>query len=235
MARDVIAKKATTPVPPVDPLAALRKPAVPPPPAGWALNNGPQTIVSHALKPGAVQPQANGNTYVGPTVPGAQTAAPAGGGYGGGGGGGAAAAGPAVTPMTFDDFIAKDFGYNQTRNEGDRRLQDFDAETARMQQETQSEQAMRRAVLQQTLQELGGDTANDAANRGILRSGLYMQNQDRVDQAGVRGNQDIESILTQLIGQRAGGRVQQEQGNRSALNDVLSQLSQQFNSGLQIA
>jgi len=156
---------------------------------------------------------------------------------GGGPGGGATAApvAPAAPQMSFDDFVAKDFGYTQTKNENSRRLQDYDAETLRSQQETEAEQEMRRAALDETLTTMGGDWANDAANRGVLRSGLYLQGQDQVDQQGVEGNQDIDQLLTNLISQRQGGRVQQEATNRGALNDVLSQLSQKFNSGLAIS
>lgn len=153
---------------------------------------------------------------------------------GGGGGGGVGDIG-APAPMTFDDFVKKNFTYTQTQNEGARRLQDFDAETLLKRQQTEAEQNMRRTALQQTLQQMGGDWANDAANRGILRSGLYLQGQDRVDKQGVTGNQDIDQLLTNLLQERSSGRVQQEASNRSALNDVLSQLSQQFNSGLQVA
>lgn len=160
-----------------------------------------------------------------------------GGGYVGGGGGGGAAAGAMapVPQMSFDDYIAKDFGYTQTQNENARRLTDFDAQTLLQRQQAEADQGMRRAALQQTLSQMGGDWANDAANRGILRSGLYLQGQDKVDQAGVTGNQDIDQILTDLIASRQSEKVALEQQNRSALNDVLSQLSQKYNSGLQLA
>ena len=157
--------------------------------------------------------------------------------YGGGGGGGGSAAAPvapAAPKMSFDDFIAKDFGYKQTKNENSRRLQDYDAESLLLQQQTESEQDMRRTALEETLQQMGGDWANDAANRGILRSGLYLQGQDQVDQQGVEGNQDIDQLLTNLQSKRSTGRVAQEAANRNALNDVLSQLSEKFNSGLAI-
>ncbi len=136
---------------------------------------------------------------------------------------------------SFDQYVSGDFGYNQTRNEGDRRLQDFEAQTLLGRQQTESDQNMRRSALQQTLSQMGGDWANDAANRGILRSGLYLQGQDKVDQQGVQGNQDIDQLLSQFITGRQSEKVNLEQQNRSALNDVLSQLSQKYNSGLAIA
>lgn len=153
-----------------------------------------------------------------------------GGGYGGGGGATAAAAAAPIKIPTLDQFISGDFGYNQTKQENDRRLNDFDAETLRGRQTTEADQNMRRTALQQVLQDAGGDWASDSANRGLLRSGLYQQGQDRfVDQRGVQGNQDIDQILTQFIQQRGSARVDQEAQGRSALNDVLSQLSQRYN------
>lgn len=155
-----------------------------------------------------------------------------GGGYvgGGGGGGGAAGAVGAIAVPSFDQYIANDFGYRQAENENTRRLNDFDAETLRGRQQTEAEQGLRRTALQQVLQDAGGEWAGDTADRGLLRSGLYQQGQDRfVDQRGVQGNQDIDQLLSEFISNRGAGRIQEEASGRNALNEVLSRLSADYN------
>lgn len=189
---------------------------------------GPSVIAQKAAAPvaSAVAPDASGG-YSGGGGGG-------GGGLGGGGGVGASDVGIS-TPLTFDDFISKNFGYNQLRTEQGRQLSEFDNDTLRQRQLTEADQGLKRAALGKALSQMGSDWANDSASRGLLRSGLYLQGQDKVDQAGVTGNQDIDQMLTDLLGERGQGRVSLEQQQRAALNDVLSQLSQQFNKQLGIA
>lgn len=150
-----------------------------------------------------------------------------GGGGGGGGGGGAAPAAPPM--MNLDDFIKSNFLYTAEKNEGKRRLEDWDAETMRLQQETEADQKMRRAALGRRLDDAGTANAEDMAGRGLLRSGLTFQNQDRIEEEGVEQENVIAQLLTNLIGQRGHGRLNQEAQNRSALNDRISQLTDQFN------
>lgn len=206
---------------------------------GKKIGKTPAKSQSYTLPPGYVPPAPTPRDQYGVTQDGVTTwmdgtVTGAGGGARGGGGGAPAPVTPAPA-LSFDDYVAKDFGYNTAQNEGKRRLQEFDAATLLQRQQTEAEQAMRRATLQQVLQEMGGDIANDFANRGLLRSGLYMQGQGAVDRASVQGNQGIEQMLSDLIAQRGQGRVDLEAQNRATLNDVLNQLSSQFNSGLAIA
>jgi len=150
---------------------------------------------------------------------------------GGGGGGGAAAAAPAAPRQTFDQFLAGNPLYTMAMGESGRQLQDFDAETLRMQQETEQQQALQRAALQRSLADMA-NTGQGALNaRGIGRSGLAFQQQDKTNQYGVEQSTGIDQLLTALLGQRTSGRLAVEQQNRQAQNTLIEQLLSQFNGG----
>lgn len=148
-------------------------------------------------------------------------------------GGGRAAPQPA--PITFDDFVKNDFFYNQRLAENERLLSDFDAETLRMQQETEARQQLQRQYLAERLADMGIASAGDQAARGMLRSGSTFQKQDRINQYGAKEENTIAQLLTDLLSERTSGRVAQEQANRAAINQVLQQLASRFNSEQVIA
>lgn len=151
---------------------------------------------------------------------------------GGGGGGVATAAAPA---MTLDDFIKNDFFYNQQLGENERLLSDFDAESLRLQQQTEAQQRLQRQYLADRLADMGIENAGGMAANGLLRSGMTFQKQDKINEYGVQQENDIAQTLTDLLGNRQSGRVQQEAANRAAVNNILNQLAQRFNASQQIA
>jgi hypothetical protein len=159
-------------------------------------------------------------------IPAAQTS-------GGGGGGFATAA--AAPVMTLDDFIKNDFFYNQQLGENERLLSDYDAESLRLQQQTEAQQALQRQYLADRLADMGVENAGNMAANGLLRSGLTFKKQDRINEYGVQQENDIAQTLTDLLGNRQSGRVQQEAANRAAVNNILNQLAQRFNASQQIA
>jgi hypothetical protein len=155
-----------------------------------------------------------------------------GGDSGGGGylGGAPAVAAPPPRP-SLRDFIDNDFGYRQAQDEyGDegRRIREFDAETLRGRGETERDQGVRREALDQDLAGESIDVAEDLAGRGMLRSGGLAVEQGRVNRSGAQRRSAIDDLLTDFISQRGSGRVQQQQANRSALNDRINQLTQQY-------
>lgn len=151
---------------------------------------------------------------------------------GGGGGGGGM---DTVSRPSLDDYIKSNFLYTQTDNEGKRRLDDFDAEGLRLQQETEAEQRNRRNALQRDLAEASQASSEGLAGRGLLRSGFLFQNQDKINSIGAEKENDIASLLTDLISGRQSSRRQLEASNRDALNQQIQKLTDQFNSQQQIA
>jgi hypothetical protein len=126
---------------------------------------------------------------------------------GGGGGGGGAMPGIGGTPtMTLEKFIQNHILRQQAENEAQRSLEDFDAETLRGKQETEADMAVREQDLDMQLADMGRDSAGDFASRGLERSGLMFQRQDRINEEGVRRRGDISDLLTQFIGDRGRGR-----------------------------
>lgn len=154
---------------------------------------------------------------------------------GGGGGTTFASAASSPAPMSLEDYISGNFLYNSQEGENSRMLQDFDAETLRMQQETEAQQNLQRSVLQQVLNNMGIESAGGLASRGLLRSGINFQEQDKINQYGVQQENGIAQMLTGLLSQRTGGRLSQEQANRQALNQVINQLTSQFNASQAVA
>lgn len=230
----VAAKKPTTPPKPTYSGAGPVRPNAGSYTGGTALSNTPYGVNFSA-------PVEQATRSLGAVTPVSPSAGGGGGGDGSFGGGGGGAGGGAVgdafaaPARTFDDFIRSNFGYNQLQNEQGRQLSEFDNDTLRQRQLTEADQGLRRSALQQSLSQMGGDWANDSASRGLLRSGLYLQGQDKVDQAGVKGNQDIDQLLSDLLSERGQARVSVQQQQRNALNDMLSKLSQEFNGQLGLA
>lgn len=153
--------------------------------------------------------------------------APATGGYVGGG----APAVAAAPRPSLRDFIDNDFTYRQGLDEfgeNGRRIQEFDSETKRLRGETERDQGVRREQLNQDIGEESLGAAEDLAGRGLLRSGGLFQEQDRINRSGAQRGSAIDDILTDFLSQRQTGRLQQEQANRAALNDRISQITQQY-------
>jgi hypothetical protein len=155
------------------------------------------------------------------------------GGGGGGGGGSVAAAAPVAPPApprpNLQDYIHGNFQYGAANDEANRRLQEFDADTTRQQGLVQADQSTRRHQLQQTLDDQGEQNAEGMAARGILRSGLTFQNQDKINQFGDQQRGTIESLLNNFVTQRQGGRAQQEAANRASIADAISKITDQYN------
>lgn len=148
-----------------------------------------------------------------------------GGGYGG-------SPAPAAPPKpSLKDFIDNDFSYRQAMDEyGDngRRIQEFDAETGRLRGDIDRDIKVRREDLDADLQEESLGNANDLAGRGLLRSGGLFQMQEQTNRAGNQRRGAIDDILTDFISSRGSGRVQQQQQNRSALNERIAALTNQY-------
>ena len=149
----------------------------------------------------------------------------------GGGGGGSAAAmvAPAGPAMSLEDFIQNHFLKKQTENEMARALEDFDAETMRMQQETEADMALRQQDLQRDLDDAGLENAGSFAARGLDRSGLVFQAQDRINAEGQQRGRQIQEMLTSLLGDRGRGRIQQQRQGEALLNQRIAELTRQFN------
>lgn len=186
-------------------------------------NTGTQ---SYSVPPTAVMPPVTRDPFIisGPSDPISS----------GGGGGGGYDAAPVSRP-SLDDYIKSNFLYTQTDNEGKRRLDDFDAEGLRLQQDTEAEQRNRRGTLQRDLADASQASSEGLAGRGLLRSGFLFQNQDKINSIGAEKENDIASLLTDLISGRQTSRRQLEASNRDALNQQIQKLTDQFNSQQQIA
>jgi len=155
-----------------------------------------------------------------------------GGSYDGGGYGGGAPAAAAPRP-SLRDFIDNDFSYRQAQDEfGDngRRIQEFDSETERLRGDVDRDINVRREDLDADLKTESLDVANDLAGRGLLRSGGLFQMQDMVNRSGNQRRSAIDDILTDFISSRGSGRLQQQQQNRSALNERIAALTNQYSS-----
>lgn len=187
-------------------------------------NTGTQ---SYSVPPTAVMPPVTRDPFIisGPSAPISS---------GGGGGGGGYSDAPVSRP-SLDDYIKSNFLYTQTDNEGKRRLDDFDAEGLRLQQDTEAEQRNRRGTLQRDLADASQASSEGLAGRGLLRSGFLFQNQDKINSIGAEKENDIASLLTDLISGRQTSRRQLEASNRDALNQQIQKLTDQFNSQQQIA
>ena len=155
--------------------------------------------------------------------------APMAGGGGGSGGGAAAAATQDFARPSLDDYIKNNFLYTSTENQNQRQLDNFDAQTLRGQQDVQATQALKQHNLQQNLNDSGQANAEDLAGRGLLRSGINFQNQDRINQQGEQGQNQIAQLLTDFVGNRQQGRQSQLTSNQAALNAQIANLTQQFN------
>ena len=131
-----------------------------------------------------------------------------GGSGGGGGGGGSAAAATAVAARpNLSDYLNNSYLRQQAVDEGARRLQEFDADTTRQRGLVTADQGLRRQQLQQNLDDQGVQNAETMAARGLLRSGLTLQNQDRINQSGNQQRGIIDQLLGTFEAQRAGARA----------------------------
>ncbi len=150
-------------------------------------------------------------------------------GGGGGGSAGASALVPQPAPVVnIADWLPQQFAYQQAQRAGEDDLADYDAQTLYGQQQTEAGQAVKRAALQDQLDRLGQNNAEDFASRGLGRSGLVFKEQDNIDKQGVTQKNAIDDLLSQFIQTRQTGRQQQEQANRAALQNVMNQLTTQF-------
>ncbi len=180
-----------------------------------------KTPQNYAAPPTAVMPPVNRGSFSVSSVPTPLDV----------GGGGAAAATQAAERPSLDDYIKSNFLYTSQENENERMLDDFDADTLRQQQDVEADQSVRRGDLYRRQADAGNANAEDFASRGLGRSGLVFQGQDRINAAGADQENSIAQLLSDLLSGRQQGRAQQEQANRSALNERINQLTSQFNSG----
>lgn len=157
-----------------------------------------------------------------------QTSAPAPVAKGAGGGGAGVPGGQAPT-LTLEDFIKNHILKRQADAEGGRMLDDFDAETMRLKQETEAEQAVRNQDLDMYLADSGRDAAGSLAARGLERSGLLFQQQDRINEEGVRRRGGIADLMTQLVGERGRGRQETERNAQQLINERIQRLTEMFN------
>jgi hypothetical protein len=153
-----------------------------------------------------------------------------GGGSGGGGGGSAAAAAvPSIVLPNLDTYIAQSQLLKGVDDEGTRSLSDYDSVTGQQRTATAADQDKRRQWLQQSLDEAGENNAESFASRGLGRSGLVMQAQDKIDAQGDQQKDGINQLMTNLLANRAAGRLSQLATNRTNRQNALSQLTQQYN------
>lgn len=151
-----------------------------------------------------------------------------GGGGGGGGGGAAVAATAAAARPSLQDYISGNYLYKQAGDESTRRLGEFDADTGRQRGLVQADQALRRNQLKQTLDDQGESNAETMAGRGLLRSGLTFQNQDKINQFGNQQNSVIDQLLGTFAANRASQRSQQEAANRQSISDAIAKITDQY-------
>lgn len=148
---------------------------------------------------------------------------------GGGGSAPAAVATQAAARPSLSDYIDSNFLYQQQQGANNDAMNNFDAQTLKGQQDTQATQALRGQELQQNQDQAGNANANDLAAHGLLNSGINFQNQDRINAQGVNQQSSIDNLLSDFISGRQQGRQSQGNANRQALNGVMNQLTQQFN------
>ena len=162
-----------------------------------------------------------------------QAAAPSmqssGGAVAGGSSAPAAVATQAAARPSLSDYINSNFLYQQQQGANDDSMTNFDAQTMKGQQDTEATQALRGNDLRQNQDQAGNANANDLAAHGLLNSGINFQNQDRINAQGVNQQASIDNLLSDFISGRQQGRQTQGNANRQALNGVMNQLTQQFN------
>lgn len=185
-----------------------------------ATSNPPVRTASAAVAP--IAGTSGGGGYTG-----------GGGGYEGGGGGGYAAPAPAApTRRSLASVIDEDFALRQQRDENARLEAEYGAETGRLRGETERDQAVRREDLQTDLQDMSLDSSESLAARGLLNSGGLFVNQDKINAEGGRRENSIADMLTNLLSQRGSGLMNVQAQGRNALNDRISQITQQYGMGV---
>lgn len=205
-------------------------------------------VTSYALAPKPTRSNPNSSAYVAPTTNRTITApAPvassggggrgyyspfSSGGSGGGGGGGSVAAAPVAPPkptISLSDYINKNYALTSLDAENSRKMKDFDATTASDEAQTRADQAKRSVALDQSLAQQGDDNAESFASRGLGRSGLVFQAQDKIDADGENQKDAIGQLLTNLVAQRQQGRVSQDEANRAARLAAIQKLTDAYN------
>lgn len=158
------------------------------------------------------------------------------GGSGGGGGGGSSSGGAATAALAapivlpnINDYIKKSYLLNSTDQEADRKLDDFDAQTLAGRQDTEADMARRQVYLDQDLDNQGQANAESFASRGLDRSGLVFQAQDKIDAAGEKQRDSINQLLTDFTRGRTTARLTQQEANRQARAQAIQQLTDTYN------
>jgi hypothetical protein len=160
---------------------------------------------------------------------------------GGGEGGGAPAAAPAPAPepapappvierptVNLEDYIKSNFLVQQQRGEAERLTNDFDAETLRGRQETTAAQGLRSSDLTRKLGVLGQNSAEDLAGRGLLRSGINFQQQDKINAEGVVQRSAIDQLMTDFNTKRISGRANLQASARARENEAIQAAMQSY-------
>lgn len=158
-----------------------------------------------------------------------------GGGYDGGygGGGGYSAPAPAAPARrSLASVIDEDFALRQQREENARLEQEYGAETGRLRGETEREQGVRRTDLATDLEDMTLDSSESLASRGLLHSGGFFLNNDKIDAEGARRESSIADMLTNLLSQRGQGLLGVQAQGRNSLNDRIAQITQQYGMGV---
>jgi len=192
---------------------------------GLQLDSGPSYRLSGKAQKTSLQ------NAVAPAPPAPAPYSGGGGSYSGGGGGGggtAAAATQAVVRPNLTDYINGNFLYQNANNEAQRSLSDFDADTTRQQAIVAADQAQKEQALKQQLADAGIQSAEDLAGRGLLRSGLTLQAQDKINQQGQQQENSIQDLLTNFLSGRQTARLSQEAQNRQNIAAAVSQLTNQY-------
>lgn len=209
------------------------------PTTSYALKPQPvSTVATQRATQAYVAPVATTTRSVSPLT--STTAATGGSSSGSGGSGGssaatgtaAASAGVVAKIPTLQDYINKNYLLTTTDAENSRKLQDFDAESLAGRQDTEADQAKREAYLDQDLDRQGQDSAESFASRGLGRSGLVFQAQDKIDASGEKQRDGIDDLLTDYLKQRTSSRLQQQAQNRSSRAAVIQQLTDAYNTAV---
>lgn len=166
--------------------------------------------------------------------------APTGGSYGGGGGGGGYAPSmmtPMVAPAppprrSLAQVIDEDFALRQARDENARLESEYGAETDRLRGETERDQAVRREELATDMEDMTLDSSESLASRGLLNSGGFFLNQDRIDAEGTRRETSIADMLSNLLSSRGSGLMALQAQGRNALNERISNITRDYGAGI---
>lgn len=158
-----------------------------------------------------------------------------------GGGGGGYSAPSMMTPMVapappprrpLSAIIDEDFALRQQRDENARLEEEYGAETGRLRGETEREQGLRREELATDLEDMTLDSSESLAARGLLNSGGFFLNQDRIDAEGGRRESSIADMLTNLLSSRGSGLMALQAQGRNALNERIANITRDYGAGI---